>query len=118
MRKKILIVEDAPSWRSFYQAAFGEVESLELFFAVNSKEAMGLVGKVAVDIVVMDGILEGDWELNQGFTDELVLEMRKVFAGPIVAASFSKDRNESLVSLGCVRSEKGFSAVDCVLKLL
>jgi len=94
--KKILLVEDYPSWIKIIK---GDLEgAAEVLSATTVEEAEKMFGdNPDIALVIMDACVPGD-EIN---TLPLVKKIRETFAGPIIAISASDLYRKKLVEAGC-----------------
>ncbi|UCG34911.1 MAG: response regulator [Candidatus Omnitrophota bacterium] len=99
--KRILIVEDEKSMHEVYQDIFLEEEGqYHLFFAFSVEEALNILSKEAIDLIVLDIIMEpipGQYLYLKLMQDE-DLKQRKI---PVIIASvLKKDMFERLENVG------------------
>jgi len=99
--KKILIVEDEKSMHEVYQDIFLEEKGqYHLFFAFSVEEALNILGKETIDLIVLDIIMEpipGQYLYLKLMQDE---ELKSKKIPVIIASVLKRDMFERLESVG------------------
>ena len=90
MRKRILVVDDVPDWRSTIQAIFKQTEEFEVLTVESYQAAMDVVKKRETELVIVDLRLSPTDETDrQGL--ELLQELAKHRINAIVLTGYPEE---------------------------
>lgn len=112
--KKILLIEDDFGDQFIYAKRLSDYTLLS---AVTLVEGQRLFSQhsASIDLIVIDGCINSGNTLN---TIPLIKEIRKTFAGPMIAASSSVAYRQAMASAGCSHQSSKEAVPDLVKAML
>ncbi|MEI7620167.1 MAG: response regulator [Candidatus Falkowbacteria bacterium] len=116
--RKILVIEDNITMQKMFKKLLSPYG--EIIQAFNLKEAADkFTEEKDITHIIVDGRLGKSLPNEKpNITDELVVEMRKTFKGPMIAVSGDITHNEKLRLLGCDHSIIKEDSVFYIMELL
>lgn len=114
--KKILIIEDSPTWQGRFREILADRAEGKIILeqAYDMPSALALFEQKKFDLIAIDGCLTGD--TPDGLT--LAEEFRKTFDGPMLAISTSAELRQMMKERGCNEECKKEFAPEMIMAML
>jgi len=114
MAKKVLIIDDLPMIHGMisYELAWKNVICISASTKVQAQELFAL--HEDIDLIVIDACLEGE----QPDSMDLVVMLRELYKGPMLAISQIADYNNILMHYGCNHQAKKADVSKAIINIL